>query len=257
MRGVIWLTIFLIGLFGVIGPLYYLYVASSVPQLESEFDLERHLREYIEGERMSYRMGRYSKEKGGFTYEKPEFARLPKDMVAFYISGWGCPLFFQTPRETGFKWSWRVFSVTVFGIYLRGDGYCEWQLANELAWAIHIRGGLRQSIAASRIHAFLQKDQLVAYALSATPFDRAVVGLDDASQAIFKKPVTALRLEEMAELELSLPPNDFFPHLKVCKNPSLIRNARDKVLGKAAREGLIPEDRAKAAQAEAVACTRQ
>ncbi len=257
MRGVIWLSIFVIGIFGVIGPLYYLYVASSVPQLESEFDLERHLREYIEGERMSFKLGRYNKEeRGTIAFQKPDFAKLPKDLVALFISGWGCPTFFQTPRETGMRWSWRVFSATLFGIHPPGDGRCEWELANQIAWAIHVRYGLRQSIAASRIHSFLQKDQLVAYTLASVPFERAVVGIEDASQIIYRKPVGSLRLEELAEFSLTLPPYDNYEELKVCKNASLIRQNRDAVLTRLARYALIPDDRAKVAQAQPVGCTR-
>lgn len=240
----------------IVAPLTYLYTASQLPQLENEFDLERHLRDYVEGERMSLKMGLAAKERGGVSYVRPDFAKLPKDLVALYIDSWGCPTFFQTPRETGFAWSWRVFSAWSINKQPPGDGYCEWEFANHLAWAIHIRGGLKQAIAASKIHGILSKDQLVAYDLSSQSFERAVVGVDDASHVLFKRPVENLTLPELSELELALSPNGFYDELRYCKTATLLRQARDVLLGRLARHGLVAEDRAKGAQAAPLTCMK-
>jgi hypothetical protein len=256
VRILLWIGLLLLLLGGIVSPAMYLYTASTLPPLENEFDLERHLRNYVESGRMSLQLGMAAKGRGGVAYTRPDFAKLPKDLVAFYIDGWDCPSFFQTPRETGFAWTWRVFSSWAFNRQPPGDGRCEWLLANQLAYAIHIRGGLRQSIAASKLHAFLSKDQLVAYDLTSIVFDQAVVGVDDASHELFKKPLDALTLPELAELELTLPPNGFYPEMRQCRSPSQLRHARDFVLGQLSRHGLIPEDRARGAQAAPVSCTR-
>ena len=41
--------------------------------------------------------------------KRPEFARLPKNLVASYITERGCPTYFQTPREYGWPWAKRQF----------------------------------------------------------------------------------------------------------------------------------------------------
>lgn len=256
MRILLWIALLLLLVGGIVAPTTYFYTVSTLPPLENEFDLERHLRNYVEGDRMSVQLGMAARDRAGVAYTRPDFAKLPKDLVAFYIDSWDCPNFFQTPRETGSAWSWRVFSAYFLDRHPPGDGRCEWQLANQLAWSIRIRGGLRQALAASKIHAFLSKDQLVAYDLSSISFDRAVVGVEDASHVLFKKPLEALTLSELAELELTLPPNGFWPEVSRCRSPSQIRHGRDYLLGRLARHGLIPEDRAKGAQAAPVACTR-
>lgn len=257
MRSILWLSLFLLAIAGVVLPIGYLYVSSTLPQLESEFDLERYLRQYIEGERMALKMGRPSNKTDiAVTYEKPDFAKLPKDLVALYIAGMDCPTFFQTPRETGFAWNVRVFNSAVLNRQLPGDGRCEWAFANNLAWAIHVRGGLAQAIAASKIHSFLAKDQLVAYDLSALWFEPGVVGLEDATKNVVKAPMDQLRLEQMAEVNLVMPPHGFYGDMKFCKNASMIRQNRDFLLGRLAAIGLVPEDRARNAQAQPVTCTR-
>jgi hypothetical protein len=257
VRFLLWLSLLLFLVVGIVAPLTYLWIASQLPQLENEFDLERYLRQRVEGERMSLQLGLSSKERNGtVAYQKPDFGRLPKDLVAFYIDGWGCPTFFQTPRETGLAWSWRVLSAELLSRQLPGDGSCEWQLANQLAWAIDLRGGMKQALAASRIHAFLTKDQLVAYDLSALIFERGLVGVEDASTLLFHKPLEGLRLEELAELELALPPNSFFRDVRHCRSVAILRQDRDFLLERLAHHGLIPEDRAKSAEASAVSCTQ-
>ncbi|MHB8874137.1 MAG: transglycosylase domain-containing protein [Myxococcaceae bacterium] len=255
MRSAIWITLFLLGLTGVVIPLVYLYTASHLPALESEFDLEKLLRFQIEGERMSVKMGQYARETGSIDFERPEFAKLPKDLVALYISQRGCSTFFQTPREEGGKWAWRMFAGT-FGSEAGGDGWCERLFASRLAERIGAKGTLQRAIGAHKIHGFLQKDQLVAYDLNSIWFDQAVIGLDAASARLFKKRPEQLTLSEMAELELALPPHNYYQQIRDCQNPSLIRQNRDYILQRLMADALVPEDRAKNAMGQPVACTR-
>ena len=72
-------------------PLIYLYIGTQLPTLDSEFDLERLLRQSIESERKSVQLGQYEKSKEPIVFERPDFARLPKNLVAFYITQRGCP----------------------------------------------------------------------------------------------------------------------------------------------------------------------
>ncbi|MFY0583691.1 hypothetical protein ACN28S_63740 [Cystobacter fuscus] len=104
MKTVLWLVLFLIGLAGVALPAAYLHAASKLPQLETEFDLEKQLRHSIEGERMSIRAGTFEQGRS-VEFLRPDFSRLPKDLVALYIAQLGCPTFFQTEREDGPKWA--------------------------------------------------------------------------------------------------------------------------------------------------------
>ena len=256
MRSAIWISLFLLGLTGVITPLIYLYVASQLPTLESEFDLEKLLRFQVEGERMSVKLGQYARETGSIDYERPDFAKLPKDLVALYISQRGCPTFFQTPREEGLKWGWRMV-VGLLGSEPGGDGWCERQLSLRLADRVGAKGNFQKAVAAHKIHGFLQKDQLIAYDLTSIGFDQAVIGIEAASARLFKKKPDQLSLSEMAEFEMALPPHNFYQQVRDCQNPSLIRQNRDYVLQRLMTDALVPEDRAKNAMGQPVACTRE
>src|SRR4051812_24795863 len=99
LRSFLWILMFLVGLTGVLIPAVYLYTASQIPQLESEYDLETHLRFSIEGERMSIRAGRADDEKRSHDWKKPEYAAVPHDLVQLYLSQLGCGQFLSTPRE--------------------------------------------------------------------------------------------------------------------------------------------------------------
>ena len=143
VKTVLWLVLFLIGLTGVMAPALYFHAASQLPQLETEFDLEKQLRHSVEGERMSMRAGT-SEHSRPVQFERPDFARLPKDLVALYIAQLGCPTFFQTPREDGPRWAWRLVVKVAVGTNLKGDGACERLLAVRLARSLGIESPLQQ-----------------------------------------------------------------------------------------------------------------
>jgi hypothetical protein len=253
VKTLLWLVLFLIGLAGVVMPALYLHASSKLPQLETEFDLEKQLRHSIEGERMSLQAGTFGP-KRPIDYKKPDFSRLPKDLVALYISQLGCPTYFQTRREDGAKWAWRLFSVATLGTEPPGDGACERIIATRLAMALGISGSLELAVAANRLHSFLQKDQLIAYDLSTLYFDRGVVGVEDAAHKMFGRELDTLKLPELAELALTLPPHYMYAETLVCRNAALIRQNRDVLLADLAGFKLVTEERVRTAMAQPVIC---
>jgi hypothetical protein len=256
LRSAIWICLFLLGLAGVVFPSVYLYEASKLPQLESEFDLEKHLKNSIEGERMSIRLGQF-RSREGIDFLRPEFGRLPRELVALYISGLECPAFFKSAREGGGRWMWRMFGGAYFGVAPPGDGRCERFFALELAAAIGIEGTLERTVAANKIHGFLQKDQLVAYQLAAITFDRGLVGVEDVAVALFGRKLQDLPLHQLAELSLVLPPYHYFKELRTCQNGALIKRARDTILFELADDNLISKDAARTAAEEPVTCVKR
>ncbi|MFP2933689.1 transglycosylase domain-containing protein [Pyxidicoccus sp. 3LG] len=256
MKSLLWIVLFLLGLAGVIIPLSYLYTASKLPPMESEGDVAKQLKHSIEGERMSLRAGQYEKSPRPITFTPPDFSRLPKDLVALYIRHMGCPRYFQTPREDGPAWAWRLFTGVMTGGQPPGDGGCERILSMNIAYGLGIKGDVSQSVAAHRLHSFMQKDQLIAYDLSIIYFERGVVGVEDAAYTLFKRELSELRLSELAELQLALPPFGYYWDLKTCKNATVIRQNRDMLLEDLAGWKLVSEANARNAMAEPVFCTR-
>lgn len=256
MRSAIWICLFLLGLAGVVFPGIYLYEASKLPQLESEFDLEKHLKNSIEGERMSIRLGQF-RSREGIEFVRPEFSRLPRELVALYISGLECPAFFKSARESGGKWMWRLFGGAYFGVSPPGDGRCEQFFALELASAIGIEGKIERTVAANKIHAFLQKDQQLAYQLASITFDRGVVGVEEVAPVLFGRKLQELPLHQLAELSLVLPPYYYFKELKTCQNGALLKRARDAVLFGLAEDNLVSKDAARTAAEEPITCVNR
>jgi hypothetical protein len=255
VKTLLWLVLFLFGLTCVVMPAMYFHAASKLPQLETEYDLETQLRHSIEGERMSLRAGTFD-HKRPVTYKRPDFASLPKDLVALYIAQLGCPTYFQTPREEGSKWAWRLFSYATLDTEPPGDGACERLLAMRLAGALGIQGTLEQVVAAHRLHTFLQKDQLLAYDLSSIYFERGIVGVEDATLKVMGRELGTLQLAELAELSLILPPHGLYETAILCKNASLIRQNRDVLLADLTVHKLVTVERARTAMAQPVTCVR-
>ncbi len=254
MKQVIWIALFLVGLVGVLTPVIYLYTASQLPVLESELDLHRILKDAIESERMGVKRTQYDPRGVEVTFDRPDFSRLPKDLVALYISQRGCPTYFQTEREDGPAWAWRMLQ-GVFGKESGGDGWCERLFAMRLAERIGVKGNLPVTVAANKIHSFLSKDQLIAYDLFSIRMEYGVIGVDALSQKLFQRPLDDLGLTQLAELVLTLPPHNGYDQVKDCQNPSVIRKVRDTVIEDLARHALVAPERAKNAQAQPVTCT--
>jgi hypothetical protein len=257
VKAIIWISLFLLGLGGVLLPVYYLYKASKLPGMDSEFDIEKQLKHSIEGERMSLVSGMYVKPDRSITFNRPDFTRLPKDLVAIYITQMGCPKFFQTPREDGFAWGWRLFLGAVVGGVPPGDGGCERLLAFRIAWKLGVRDETELAVAANKLHAFLQKDQLIAYDLAIIQFERGVVGVDDAAFKLFGREMDKLSLSELAELQLALPPYGYYDDLKTCQNAAIMKQNRDLILKYTGGEELLSRDKVNNAIAQPVFCTQR
>lgn len=252
-----WIAAFLMAVGVVLIPLIYLYIGTQLPTLDSEFDLERLLRQSIESERKSVQLGQYEKSKESIAFDRPDFARLPKNLIAFYITERGCPTFFQTPREEGLTWNKRVL-LGVLNIEPEdSDGWCERVFATNLARRIGAKGKLEESVALHKIHRFLKKDGLVAYDLHSVRVEAGIIGVEAAAQVLFKKPLMELSLSELAEFTLALPPHGYWNQMRACQNPILIKQNRDVVIDQLRRVALVPDDLAKAAQRQPVWCTRE
>ena len=239
----------------VITPLVYLWTSSKLPQLESEFDLERILRHSIESERRSRLMGQFDKQKSPIDFQRPDFGRLPKNLVATYITERGCPTFFQTPREDGYAWSKRQV-LSLFNMEPPGDGWCEQLFASNLGYRVGAKGTLEVAVAANKIHRFLKKDTLIAYDLHSLRIAGGIIGVEDGAKELFKKPLAELSLAEIAEYALALPPHGYWAQVRHCDNASLIRQSRDLIISHLQMVSLIPESEARNAQAQPVACLR-
>jgi hypothetical protein len=249
VRLALWIALFAVGFTGVLVPTIYLRLSSQLPPLDSERDLRSRLR----------RAAATGAEPPGVNIaagdEGPDFARLPRDLVAIYVSQMGCPAYFQSASDDGVAWLWRMFS-GLWGIEPPGDGRCERLVALRIAASLGVGAGARQSVAANKIHRVLEKHQLIAYDLSSAAFEPEVVGVEAAARALFKKELNGLQLAQLAELMLALPPHEFYEELKLCRNASLIRQSRDYVLSMLVSHSLVSLEHAVAAQAQPVACTR-
>src|SRR5689334_5931775 len=109
----------------VLVPILYPGAARGLPTRGSELDLERLLKLSIDNERKGAQLGKDEKTLEAIAVDRPDFAKLPKNLVAFYITERGCPSYLQTPREEGFAWNKRGL-LGVVGIYPEDtDGWCE------------------------------------------------------------------------------------------------------------------------------------
>lgn len=253
VRAIIWIGLFLLGVMGIVLPGVYLYTANGLPRLESEYDLETQLRMSIEGERMSIRAGQFQDHARSHKFEKPEFSKLPHDLIALYISQMGCSNFFRTPREEGPRWGWRLFA-GMGNVELEGDGGCERYLALRLANALGIKGDLQMTVAANKLHGFLQKDQLIAYDMASMYFGRGIVGVEDAAWELYKKDLHKMELAELAEFTMALPIHGYYDALRECKNASIIKQNRDYILSTLAEHSLVPQEKVNEAMKQPVAC---
>lgn len=250
------LVVVLVGIaVGVVGPAIWLYTLSNLPNaIDSELDIETHLRQSIESERQSVELPKRPSERQSVKWERPDFGKLPKNLIAFYITETGCPTYFQTPREDGWAWTKRELAMVVQGRMLDGDGACELIFARRLARRLGAVTPMQLAVASDRIHRFLQKDQLVAFDLHAMQFDHGMIGVEAASKWLMQKPLNELNLAELAEFQLAIPPWDYWEEIKKCQNASLVRESRDTLLSRLAMVGLISEEMAKTASAQPVRC---
>ncbi|MDP2271553.1 MAG: transglycosylase domain-containing protein [Archangium sp.] len=250
----LWLSLMTLITVGVLVPATWLYTASNLQnQLESENDVEIHLRQSIESERQSLMIGRPASARESVKWEKPDFSRLPKHLIAFYITATGCPDYFRSPREEGWPWMKRL-AASLQNRILDGDGACELIFARNLSRRLNMKTDLQVAVAADRVHRFLAKDQLVAFDLHSMWFDHGVIGVETASLVVMQKPLTQLNLAELAELQLAIPPWGFWEDIKNCRNAAKLKEARDSLLSELATIGHISDEMARTASSQPVRC---
>lgn len=247
-------TLLLLATAFIVIPSVYLYVNARLPnQIESEADIELHLRQSIESERRSIELPKAVNQRQSEKWPKPDFSRLPKHLIALYITATGCPSYFQSPREEGWPWNRRLFA-SLQGRILDGDGACELIFARNLARRLELKSDVQIAVGADRIHRFLKKDQLVAFDLHSMWFDHGVIGVERASVELMQKPLTDLTLAELAELQLAIPPWGFWDDIRDCRNEAKLREARDSLLRELADWNQISDEMARSATAQPVRC---
>lgn len=248
------ISLILTGILAIVGSGWWLYTANTLPnQIEGEMDLETLLRQSIESDRQSIQFNKRIAEREKVTWAKPDFSKLPKNLVALYITEWGCPTYFQTPREEGWPWMKRVLN-SARGIGGEGDGACELIFARRLSSRLGASSPSQLAVMSDRIHHFLKKDQLVAYDLHAMQFDQGVIGVEAASRFLMQKELLDLSLAELAELQLGIPPYNLWGEVTLCTNAAQIRLARDALLQNLINVALVSEEQGKAAMAQPVRC---
>jgi len=254
LKGLLWIVAVIVVVFTVVVPGSWLWAVSSLPRpIESELDIETALRQSIESERQSWNVQRAERDRKPVKWDHPDISRLPKHLVALYITETGCPTYFQTPREDGMAWNKRI-AYSMMDKQLEGDGACELIFARRIARRLQVKSTMQLAAAADRIHRFLQKDQLVAFDLMSQWYEPDVIGVDSAAQVLLQKKLSDMSLAELAELQIGIPPLGYWHDLKQCTNASLVKQARDSVIGDLARSSLISEDMAHQATAEPVRC---
>ncbi len=237
----------------IIVPSAYFYTSASLPQLDTEFDLLRVLKQPIESERRSKQMNRYDKNTAPVEFARPDIATIPKELVAFYITERGCPSYFQSPREEGGLWARRIFGGFI-GMDFDGDGWCEKVFSDNLARRVGAKGGLEVMVASHKIHRFLKKDGLVAYDLATMPVEDGIIGVEDIAKELFHKPLANMTLAELAEMQLAIAPHGYYAQVKLCMNPNLLRQNRDILLERLGLAGMTAMDKAEIAKQAPVAC---
>lgn len=254
VRSILWILLFLFGVAGIVIPLSLLYVASGLPPLDSAYNLESQLRQYIEGERTGARAGQVNRVPSD--WPRPDFNQLPSDLVALYLSQMGCPNYFRSPRESGLKMAWRALDYLAFkGSPEDPNGRCEFRFAYRIAKAMRIKDQAQLAIAAYKIQGFLQRPDLVAFDLASNHYADGVIGLEDAVRVLFGgKKLSELTLAEDAELALAMPPNGYYKPLKACLSAPQIKQARDGLLQQLAQDNLVSTERARLAADQPLTC---
>ena len=96
LRALIFLPLLVLAVVAVVVPLFYLYTAANLPNpIEGTMQIETLLRQSVESERQSLQGSKKVKDRDNVTWPSPDFATLPKLMVALYIVETGCPTYFQ------------------------------------------------------------------------------------------------------------------------------------------------------------------
>lgn len=240
--------------FGLVVPAVWLYTANNLPtSVDSAQDIEIALRTTIESERGGVETKKPIKERQPTEFKQPDFARIPKRVVDFYVAETGCPGFLASPKEEGKAWLKRI-GLSLIDKQLDGDGACELIMARRVARQLGAKSSFQLAVAADRVHQFLSRQELVAYDLESTDHARGVIGVEAVSKRLLGKASAELTVAENAELQLAMPPDGFYEEVDRCKNASLIKQGRDKILKYMADAQVIGADAALSATNQPVRC---
>lgn len=256
MKNLFWGIVVTVGVFGVLVPGFYFNASSNLPSpLANRQQLLLLMRMQVESERMKVALGLPPKERGFVSWPDPDLSRFPPDFTALFLSQNDCAPFLRAAPEKRSKWAVRVLRAA-WG--LGGDpgvaGRCRYLFASSIATRLGVTGTLETALATYRVGNLLDHQELVAWELSTVHFENGMVGVDQVLASIYKRPLAEMNLAGLAEAVLVAPPHAYLDEIRRCKNPPLIRRARDTVLQQFAADGLVTEAQASAAQQADVAC---
>ena len=254
INGLLWIVFVLALIASLLVPGVWFYTAAHLPNsLESAADIELHLRKSIESERQSIQYNKRQVDRDDVSWPRPDFSTLPRPLVALYVTETGCPTYFDTPRDSALEWNKRVMN-SLMDKQMDGDGACELIFARRLARRLGAKSPMQIAVAADRVHAFLKKDELVAFDLHSMQFDQGLIGVEAAGPVLLQRKLLEMNLAELAEFQLGIPPHDYWEDVRICKNASLLKQSRDNVLDRLARMGHVTTDASAAAIAVPVRC---
>jgi hypothetical protein len=256
VKNLFWVVVIVGGVLGVLIPGFYFNASSNLPSpLANRQQLLLLMRMQVESERMKVALGLPPKERGFVSWPDPELSRFPPDFTALFLSQNGCAPFLRAAPEKKSKWTVRVLRAA-WG--LGGDasvaGRCRLLFASSIVSRLGVTGTLETALATYRVGNLLDHQELVAWELTTVHFENGLVGVDQTLSRLYKRPLAEMNLAELAEAVLVAPPHAYMDEIRRCKNPPLIRRARDTVLQEFAADGLVTEAQANAAQQADVAC---
>jgi hypothetical protein len=256
VRNLFWVVVIIGGVLGVLVPGFYFNASSNLPSpLANRQQLLGLMRMQVESERMKVALGLPPKERGFVSWPDPDLARFPTDFTALFLSQNGCAPFLRAAPETKSRWATRVLRAA-WGGASDGNvgGRCKYLFASRIVSRLGVTGTLESALAIYRVGNLLDHQELVAWELTTVHFDNGLVGVDQVLSRLYKRPLSEMNLAELAEAVLVAPPHLFLDEVRNCKNPPLIRRARDSVLEDFKADGLVTEAQANAAQQADVAC---
>lgn len=255
LKSLVWLSLVFFGSVAVILPAAWFYTVSKLPNaVESEADIELALRQSIESERQATQSPLHVSVRKQIKWERPELSQYPEKVVNAFIGATGCPTYFKTPKQIGTPYFKRELDKMISGRDSMGDGACELILSRMLARKLGAGTSLQVAVAADRIHEFLNKEQLVTFNLATIRFDDGVIGVAEGSRVLMQRELNELSFAEAAELQLAIPPLDYWDELWECKNAGVVREARDTFIARLVQQNLIGESDARTATAQQVRC---
>jgi len=231
-------------------PAAYFVLQRDLPPLFTRDEIVHTLKIYVEGQRQQAFAG------VNVGMVEPFTALGPKDLGQPLLDGalavQGCPDYFTSEKEAGAAWLMRVVQFgSGLGFGGAGPGNCELQFADRLAGALGLPGDAKRALAVHEIHEGLSKRELLDLELSSRYFAPGILGVRSASKRLMGKEPGALSIAEAAELLLA---EREYARVLDCRNPTLLRIARNNVIEQMAAFALIKRAAAEKAKSERLHC---